>query len=97
MIEAQPNLFTSFVKVSAEEQPLYAPEDNEEVLQTLLTAKMAEYNETNVAMNLVLFQQVLLYLILKPSLSHLAARLTYQVQKPIIRMYKIKSFDFLSG
>ena len=62
MIEAQPNLFTSFAKLSAEEQPLYAPEDNEEALQTLLTAKMAEYYETNVAMNLVLFQQVLISL-----------------------------------
>lgn len=57
VVDAQPNLFTPFARVSADEQPLYAPEDNEEALQALLMAKMAEYNETNVAMNLVLFQQ----------------------------------------
>ena len=59
VVEAQPNLFTPFAKVSAEDLALYAPEDNEEALQTLLTAKMAEYNESNVAMNLVLFQQAI--------------------------------------
>lgn len=61
VIEAQPNLFTPFARVSAEELPLYAPEDNEEALQTLLMAKMAEHNETNAAMNLVLFQQAGLF------------------------------------
>ncbi len=68
--EAQPNLFTPFAKVSAEELPLYAPEDNEEALQSLLTAKMAEYNETNVAMNLVLFQQVEYFSLVSLSSTH---------------------------
>lgn len=60
VLEAQPNLLTPFAQTSADDLPLYAPADDEDALQTLLTAKMAEYNETNAAMNLVLFRQVVL-------------------------------------
>ena len=58
VIEAQPNLFTPFVNTSAEDTPVYTPAGDEESLRALLTAKMAEHNESNVAMDLVLFQQV---------------------------------------
>ena len=58
VIEAQPNLFTPFVTTSAEDTPVYTPAGDEASLRALLTAKMAEHNESNVAMDLVLFQQV---------------------------------------
>lgn len=57
-LEARPNLFTPFTAVNADDQAVYAPGGDDTAIRTLLTAKMAEYNEANVAMNLVLFQQV---------------------------------------
>lgn len=57
-IEMQPNLFTPFTNVSSEDLPVYTAAENVESLQALLNSKMAEYNESNVAINLVLFQQV---------------------------------------
>ena len=58
VIEAQPNLFTPFMNTSADDTPIYTPAGDEASLRALLTAKMAEHNESNVAMDLVLFQQV---------------------------------------
>jgi len=58
-VEAQPNLFTPFTNVSNDDLPVYTAAGEEGALPSLLTAKMAEYNETNVAMNLVLFQQAI--------------------------------------
>ena len=57
-LEAQPNIFTPFTQVNADDMPVYAPGGDDAALRTLLGAKMAEYNEANVAMNLVLFKQV---------------------------------------
>ena len=58
-MEAQPNLFTPFSGGPASEDTLaYGPAGDEASLRALLTARMAEYNEANVAMDLVLFQQV---------------------------------------
>lgn len=57
-VEAEPNLFTPFSSATADEQPSYAAAEDEGGLRTLLTSKLAEYNETHVGMDLVLFQQV---------------------------------------
>lgn len=55
--DGPPALFTPFVNVSSEDQPLYTPAEDEASLRALLNAKLVEYNESNIAMDLVLFQQ----------------------------------------
>ncbi len=58
-MEARPLLFGSFIMTDTEEQPVYAAVPGYEALRATLDAKLAEYNESNAAMDLVLFQQVL--------------------------------------
>lgn len=53
-----PNLFTPFTTMTADERPVYSAVSDEASLRQLLSAKLAEYNETHVAMDLVFFQQV---------------------------------------
>ena len=57
-IEARPLLFTSFMAQDADENPVYASVPSFEVLRTALDARLAEHNESNAVMDLVLFQQV---------------------------------------
>ena len=57
-IEARPMLFGSFMATGSEDQPLYAQVEGYDVLRKALDAKLAEYNESNASMDLVLFQQV---------------------------------------
>ena len=51
-------LFGSFMATGSEDQPLYAQVEGYDVLRKALDAKLAEYNESNASMDLVLFQQV---------------------------------------
>ncbi len=57
-IEARPLLYGSFMTVSADDNPVYDSIPNYETLRKTLDAKLAEYNESNPVMDLVLFQQV---------------------------------------
>lgn len=55
-VEARPLLYSSFLTMSADETPIYNEVDGYEKLSKILTERLAEYNESNAAMNLVLFQ-----------------------------------------
>ena len=57
-LEAQPLLYGSFMVTNADDEPVYAPIPGYDVLRKALDAKLAEYNEANPVMDLVLFQQV---------------------------------------
>ena len=57
-VDARPNLFGSFMVQDADENPVYAPVPSFNALRTALDAKLAEHNESNTVMDLVLFQQV---------------------------------------
>lgn len=57
-IEARPLLFGSFMSTGADERPLYAEVPGYDALRAALDGKLAEYNESNPNMDLVLFQQV---------------------------------------
>lgn len=57
-IEARPLLFGSFMAAGSDERPLYAEVPGYEALRTALDGKLAEYNESNPNMDMVLFQQV---------------------------------------
>jgi dynein heavy chain len=56
-IEARPLLFCSFMATSGEDRPAYAEVPSYDALHAALEAKLAEYNESNPNMDLVLFQQ----------------------------------------
>ena len=56
-MEARPLLFGSFLETDAEDRPVYAELPGYEELRRVLNGKLAEYNETNSSMDLVLFQQ----------------------------------------
>jgi dynein heavy chain, axonemal len=56
-IESRPLLYGNFMTFQ-EDTPIYDSIPNYEVLRKTLDAKLAEYNESNPAMDLVLFQQV---------------------------------------
>ncbi|KAF6251999.1 flagellar outer dynein arm heavy chain beta [Scenedesmus sp. NREL 46B-D3] len=58
-VEERPLLFTSFMQASAGDTPLYTPVPTYESLKKALEDKLAEYNETNAVMDLVLFQQAM--------------------------------------
>ena len=47
--------------MTADEMPIYNAVPGYETLRKTLDAKLAEYNESNTVMDLVLFQQVLLW------------------------------------
>ena len=57
-MESKPNLWGNFMVVSGDDVPLYAAIPGYDNLRTTLTQKMNDYNESNAAMDLVLFQQV---------------------------------------
>ena len=57
-VEAAPNLWGNFMLMSGEDVPLYAAVGGYDALRPVLTTKLGEYNESNAAMELVLFQQV---------------------------------------
>ena len=57
-MEASPNLWGNFMIMSGEDVPLYGAVGSYDALRPVLTAKLGEYNESNAAMELVLFQQV---------------------------------------
>ncbi|GBF97683.1 flagellar outer dynein arm heavy chain beta [Raphidocelis subcapitata] len=58
LLEERPLLFTSFMQQSGDE-PVYAPVSSYETLRKVLDDRLAEYNETNTVMELVLFQQAM--------------------------------------
>jgi dynein heavy chain len=47
------------VQVNGEGNPVYAPVPSYQALKKVLDEKLAEYNDTNAVMDLVLFQQAL--------------------------------------
>ena len=57
-IEVRPILFTSFMTQDAEENPVYAPVPSFDILRSTLDSRLADHNESNAVMDLVLFQQV---------------------------------------
>ena len=57
-LEAQPLLYGSFMVTNADDEPVYAAIPGYDMLRKALDAKLAEYNEANPVMDLVLFQQV---------------------------------------
>ena len=57
-VEARPNLFGNFLVQDADENPVYAPVPSYDALRAALDTKLAEHNESNTVMDLVLFQQV---------------------------------------
>ncbi len=57
-VEARPNLFGNFLAQDADDNAVYAAMPSYDVLRTALDGKLAEHNESNTVMNLVLFQQV---------------------------------------
>lgn len=56
---AKPNLYTSFVSPGKNDEPEYTPIADKEVLHTVLSSKLKEYNDNNSIMNLVLFDQAM--------------------------------------
>ena len=50
-------LFGSFMETDSEDRPVYSELPNYEELRKVLDGKLAEYNEMNASMDLVLFQQ----------------------------------------
>ena len=61
-VEARPLLFGSFQETDAEDRPVYAELPSYEELHRVLSVKLAEYNELNASMDLVLFQQASMYI-----------------------------------
>ena len=57
-VESRPNLFGGFLVQDADDNPVYASVPSYDVLRAALDAKLAEHNESNTVMDLVLFQQV---------------------------------------
>lgn len=58
LLEARPLLHGSFTTQTADEVPVYNSITSYEALRRTLDSKLAEYNESNAMMDLVLFQQV---------------------------------------
>ena len=57
-VEARPLIFNNFMTMTADETPIYNIVPGYEALRKTLDAKLAEHNESNTVMDLVLFQQV---------------------------------------
>ena len=58
-IEARPLLYNNFMTVTADDTPVYNVVPGYEQLRKTLNDKLAEYNESNAVMDLVLFQQAM--------------------------------------
>ncbi|EFN51784.1 hypothetical protein CHLNCDRAFT_37234 [Chlorella variabilis] len=56
-IEAKPLLFNNFMARNAIDAPVYTCAESDDVLKRILQEKLAEYNENNAVMDLVLFKQ----------------------------------------
>ena len=51
-------MMDTFTTIDTEDRPVYAEVASFDILRATLDAKLAEYNESNPSMDLVLFQQV---------------------------------------
>ena len=71
-IFARPNIFTTFTFQSADDERPYTGISDSEQLRTIVKEKMAEYNENNAVMNLVLFDM---------AVEHIC-RITRTIDKP---------------
>ena len=58
-VEARPLLYNNFMTVTADDTPVYNVVPGYEQLRKTLNDKLAEYNESNAVMDLVLFQQAM--------------------------------------
>eukprot|EP00891_Asterochloris_glomerata_P002883 jgi/Astpho2/2883/Aster-01037 len=58
-VEARPLLFSNFMTVTADDSPVYNNVPSFDTLRKTLDEKLAEYNESNAVMDLVLFQQAM--------------------------------------
>jgi len=58
-VEARPLLYNNFMTVAADDTPIYNVVPGYEQLRKTLNDKLAEYNESNAVMDLVLFQQAM--------------------------------------
>ena len=58
-VEARPLLYNNFMTVTAEDNPVYNAVPGYDQLRKTLNDKLAEYNESNAVMDLVLFQQAM--------------------------------------
>lgn len=58
-VEARPLLYNNIMTVTADDTPVYNGVPSYEALRKVLDDKMAEYNESNAVMELVLFQQAM--------------------------------------
>ncbi|KAK9866454.1 hypothetical protein WJX84_011662 [Apatococcus fuscideae] len=58
-VESRPLLFNNFMTMTADEIPIYNSVPGYEALRKTLDAKLAEHNESNTVMDLVLFQQAM--------------------------------------
>eukprot|EP00899_Mesostigma_viride_P009330 jgi/Mesvir1/18399/Mv14277-RA.1 len=58
-VDARPLIFTTFSQSNAEDVPVYVGTDSYAKLKKLLEDKLAEYNDTNATMELVLFEQAM--------------------------------------
>ena len=56
---AEPNIFTSFATSTIDDEPAYLPISDMPQLKAVLGDKLAEYNENNPIMKLVLFEQAM--------------------------------------
>ena len=57
VVEKQPRMMDTFTNMDVEDRPLYTEVAGFDNLRATLDAKLAEYNESNPVMDLVLFQQ----------------------------------------
>eukprot|EP00232_Nephroselmis_pyriformis_P019075 CAMPEP_0182900652 /NCGR_PEP_ID=MMETSP0034_2-20130328/28990_1 /TAXON_ID=156128 /ORGANISM="Nephroselmis pyriformis, Strain CCMP717" /LENGTH=4527 /DNA_ID=CAMNT_0025034901 /DNA_START=131 /DNA_END=13711 /DNA_ORIENTATION=+ len=58
-VEARPLVYTSFMQTSGDDSPVYTMCDTYDKLRKVLEEKLAEYNENNAVMELVLFNQAM--------------------------------------
>lgn len=58
-MEIRPLLYNNFMTVTADDTPIYNAVPGYEQLRKTLNDKLAEYNESNAVMDLVLFQQAM--------------------------------------
>ena len=58
-LHEEPLIFTSFISAAQGHEKAYLPIEDTEVLKKVLEDKLFEYNESNAAMELVLFQQAM--------------------------------------
>ncbi len=82
-IESRPLLFNDFMTMTADEVPIYNQVSGYEALRKTLDAKLAEHNESNTVMDLVLFQQVI-----REALADLVAIRDRIVKRDLLSQHK---------